>query len=233
MPSASTDRKGSGEADNSPRGRPLSGPGPRSRYAENSDGSPVRRRRYRLPRVAIERRLEPARQVRLVDVAALDVAADGLHAGLVLGAAEARVEGQGRRRGARPVRVARPSARPAAMSRAWTSSSRRASRRASPSRARPPSQAKPVRRSKATTQSCRASRSGGRSWSGAAMAGRRSSVAAEVVAEEPDEPAQEARRIRRARSASRPAGRPGSGRPRTGPGPAAGDSRTAIGSAVR
>ena len=42
---ASTDRNGSGEADSSARGRPVSGLGPRSRYAEKSDGSPVRRRR--------------------------------------------------------------------------------------------------------------------------------------------------------------------------------------------
>ncbi len=44
-PSASTERNGSGEADSSARGRPVSWLGPRSRYAEKSDGSPVRRRR--------------------------------------------------------------------------------------------------------------------------------------------------------------------------------------------
>ncbi len=45
-PSASTERNGSGEADRSARGRPVSWDGPRSRNAENSDGSPVRSRRY-------------------------------------------------------------------------------------------------------------------------------------------------------------------------------------------
>ena len=44
-PRPSTDRNGSGDADRSARGRPVSWPGPRSRYAEKSDGSPVRRRR--------------------------------------------------------------------------------------------------------------------------------------------------------------------------------------------
>ena len=85
-PFESTERNGSGEADRRARGRPVSCDGPRSRYAENSDGSPVRSRRYSpqgSPRI---RRLQAARQVRLVEVAERDVVPDALDPGLVLGA---------------------------------------------------------------------------------------------------------------------------------------------------
>ena len=124
-----------------------------------------------------------------------DVVADGLDAGLVRGPAQA---------GAEPQRIVGGSAVAAALlaDRACREPSvdlveAAASRRASPSSARPASQARPVRRSQATTQSWRARRSGGRPWSSIAIDGSRSSDVAEVVAEEPDEPAEEPRRVGR------------------------------------
>ena len=126
-----------------------------------------------LPRIAVERRLEPPGQVRLVDVAVGDVLADPLDAGLV----GRPGRGPSGRRAARPRRAGSDGRGRASVSRAWTSSSRRARRRPSPSSARPPIQAWPVRRSQATTQSWSASRSGGRSWSAGAIAGSRSKIA--------------------------------------------------------
>ena len=141
-----------------------------------------------------------------------DVAAHALDPALVRRRAR---RSSGRREGRPRRRRGSPSAsvvrRRGASSRAWTSSSRRASRRASPSSARPPSQAWPVRRSQATTQSWRASRSGGRPWSSGGDGRQPLEGVAEVVAEEPDEPAEEARRIgrhdrRRVEAGQQPAG---------------------------
>ena len=128
-----------------------------------------------LPRIAVERRLEPAREVGLVDVAGGDVVADPRDAGLDRPPGSDPSERPADRWA--PGRPPPSGRRMGIVRRAWTSSSRRASRRASPSSARPPSQAWPVRRSQATIQSWSASRSGGRSWSAGAMAGRRSSTA--------------------------------------------------------
>ena len=138
--------------------------------------------------------------------------------------------------GGAPARLAAiPTGRsaPRRLSRAWTSSSRRASRRASPSRARPPSQAKPgpaVEGDDPVVQGEAQRRQvlvGERRWPGAARARRRG----RSRGSRPARPGIAARRP--GRPPSRPAGRRGSGRPRTDRGPAAGDSSTAIGSAVR
>ena len=122
--------------------------------------------------------------------------------------------------------------RVASVSRAWTSSSRRQRRRRSPSTARPASQARPVRRSHATTQSCK--RQPQRREPLVVDGDRRQPLEGmpEVVAEEPNETAEEGRRV--GRTPAR--GRDGASSRRAmanGSAPAAGASTTATGSAVR
>ena len=154
-PAASTDRNGSGEAERSARGRPA------RRRAEVE----VRREQRRVagpqapverPRVAVERRLQPAGQVGLVDVAARDVAAHATRHRARSGALESGPEDQaiglraaggrrsarvGRRRGQPGMDVIQPSSEASAV--AVQRLDRRARRRRSDGPRRRPSRAGP------------------------------------------------------------------------------------------
>ena len=197
-PSASTARNGSGEADSSARGRPV-----QLARAEVE----VRREERRVarpqppvavPRVGLERRLEPPGQVGLVDVAAGDVRRGPASTPASYAARERPDRNSSVGPSARLVgRGARASATAGLVSRAWTSSSRRASRRASPSSARPPSHASPgppvpgddpvVQGEAQERQPLVVGRDRRQPLEGVP----------EVVAEEADQPAEEARRVGR------------------------------------
>ena len=178
-----------------------------------------------------ERRLEPAGEVRLVDLARGDVLPDRSTP-----ASYAARDREDRKRSVSPARGAggRRSVSAVAavdagvVSRACTSSSRRASRRPSPSSARPPSQAWPVRRSQATTQSWSARRSGGRPWSSSATDGSRSRTCPRSYPRNPTSPPRNggASAGTTGVASSRPTSRRATAK---GSGPAAGASRTATG----
>ena len=203
------------------------------------------------PRVAVERRLEPAGQVGLVDVAARDVVADPLDAGLVLRARQRRSEAEAlasawvRIDGGAGGRVD-VAAVDAAVRR--TATPRLASRTRQPRvdlvepAGQPPTvaverpAAEPgvagpsvpgddpvVQRQAERRQALVLRRDGGQPLQ----------HVTQVVPEEPDEPAEEPAARRPGRRASGPAGPGAGGRPRTGPARPPGASSTATGSAVR
>ena len=221
-PSASTARNGSGEADSSARGPP----GQRARTEVE-----VRREERRVPgpqpavafpRLGLERRLQPAGEVGLVDLAGGDARRERLRRRprrqLGRGSTRSGVARRHRCRRGR-TRSRRRRGRPGSVRRAWTSSRRRASRRSSPSSARPASQAVAdpaipgddpvVEREPERRQFLVVDRDRRQALEGVAK----------VVAEEAHEAAGERRGLRPGRRASRRAGRRGGARRRTDPDP--------------
>ena len=93
-PSRSTDRNGSGEADSSARGPPGQRARTEVEVCREERRVPGPKPAIAFPRPAVERRLEPAGEVRLVDLARGDTRANDVDAGLIGGPVEARHEAE-------------------------------------------------------------------------------------------------------------------------------------------